>query len=59
MGALPRRHLIRGLAILVGLNMVVALVALHAHAGDASAREARSRQAAGADATGTTGSTRS
>ncbi|MDQ1568778.1 MAG: hypothetical protein QOF96_3658, partial [Actinomycetota bacterium] len=48
MGAVRRRHLIRGLAILVGLNMVVGLVALYAHAGDASAREASSHQAAGA-----------
>jgi hypothetical protein len=52
-GAVRRRHLIRGLAILVGLNMVVGLVALYAHAGDASAREARSPQAAGATSSST------
>lgn len=53
MGAVRRRHLIRGLAILVGLNMVVGLVAVYAHAGDASAREARSPQAAGAASSST------
>jgi hypothetical protein len=52
-GAVRRRHLIRGLAILVGLNMVVGLVALYAHAGDASAQAAGSHQAAGATSSST------